>query len=299
MIQVHKKDIGGLKTQQDFVNVWSNEEINGYIVCDGHGSKGHDVAEFVVNLFSIFMSRHSQMIKLDPIQYLNIFFNEAETKLRLFLQRRHYNFDIDFAGGTTCTIILIIENKIYCANVGDSEAWLFSSESICLTEDHSAGNMNEIKRMMFFPEPVQLTMPDQRTSAIQITSDGFKLKESSPKNARGDLAYYVRQADNCLSMTRSLGDYLFKDHGVIAVPSIKVYEKPSNGCVIMASDGLWDCVTIQELRDLILESNTERMNWIRENTELHGDILLQNFLIRASFLFNQNNDNISFILVYF
>lgn len=52
------------------------------------------------------------------------------------------------AGATSC-VVLLTENKIICANAGDSRAVLCKgSEAIALSEDHKPANKAEKKRIV-------------------------------------------------------------------------------------------------------------------------------------------------------
>lgn len=43
-----------------------------------------------------------------------------------------------------------------------------------------------------------------------------------------------------LAMSRSIGDLVAKQVGVIAEPEILRYKIPNNGFILIGSDGLWD-----------------------------------------------------------
>ena len=51
--------------------------------------------------------------------------------------------------GTTCCVVLITKENIYCANSGDSRAILVKKGTIVveLSEDHKPDNTNEEKRI--------------------------------------------------------------------------------------------------------------------------------------------------------
>ena len=54
-----------------------------------------------------------------------------------------------------------------------------------------------------------------------------------------------------LSVTRSLGDKDVKDYGVCAVPSVNAIEiKDNHKYIVLASDGIWDVVSTEVLREL-------------------------------------------------
>ena len=79
--------------------------------------------------------------------------NEVKDALnKSFHQTSHslsHNSGIDlYFSGSTCVSILIVGNKIFCANVGDSRAVLAREvngnlEAIALNRDHKATEMDE------------------------------------------------------------------------------------------------------------------------------------------------------------
>ncbi|CAE7368534.1 unnamed protein product, partial [Symbiodinium sp. CCMP2456] len=59
-----------------------------------------------------------------------------------------------------------------------------------------------------------------------------------------------------IAISRSLGDLIFKDSGVIAVPEIVEWQvkKPSDAYVLVCSDGVWEFLNAMDLRGLTLEA---------------------------------------------
>lgn len=99
-------------------------------MADGHGVHGKDVSEFVRNklassvekeIKSIFDQAKTQQRVVDS--------NEVKDALAKSFEgtsKGLYNdsgIDIYFSG-STCVSVLIVGNKIFCANVGDSRAVL-------------------------------------------------------------------------------------------------------------------------------------------------------------------------------
>lgn len=55
-----------------------------------------------------------------------------------------------------------------------------------------------------------------------------------------------------LAMSRSLGDYIAHQFGVIADPEISEYEiKPEDRYFVLASDGVWEFLSNQEVADIL------------------------------------------------
>jgi hypothetical protein len=68
-------------------------------------------------------------------------------------------------------------------------------------------------------------------------------------------AYVTHRSDtNTLAMTRSLGDFQLKQHGVIATPGVQCVPAPAPGttrAVVAASDGVWDALHYEQVRELV------------------------------------------------
>jgi serine/threonine protein phosphatase PrpC len=59
-----------------------------------------------------------------------------------------------------------------------------------------------------------------------------------------------------LAMTRSVGDFLYKDKGVICDPIIKHIPFPETSfSLIVATDGLWDCWKEEEIHLLVQDDS--------------------------------------------
>ena len=122
-------------------------------------------------------------------------------------------FDSEYIG-TTATIILIKDNKIYCANVGDSKAYIIYEKTYKqISSDHKC------------------TIEDERNRVIE---EGGKIHKN---RVMGQLI-----------LTRTLGDLYVKQYGVINTPDISVNEISDKiNYVILASDGVWDVVDLETL----------------------------------------------------
>ena len=171
-------------------------------IFDGHG--GNDVVKFVKD-------RLPQLIKnnlndLCPVELaLKNSFEKVDQELRFF--------DSEYIG-TTATIVLFKDNKIYCANVGDSKAYIIYEKTYKqITSDHKC------------------TVEDE---ALRIKKMGGKI---SKNRVMGQLI-----------LTRTLGDLYVKQFGVINTPDITVTDIGTGiKYVVLASDGVWDVIDLDTL----------------------------------------------------
>ena len=129
----------------------------------------------------------------------------------------------NIAMGTGCTsvVCLVTNDMIYCANAGDSRAVLSrSSKAIELSEDHKPDNPGE---------------EDRIKKAGGFVEEGRVKGVLSLSRALGDLEY---------KQNKKLGD---EDQMITCVPELKKEKRSeADDFLIIACDGIWDCLTSQE-----------------------------------------------------
>lgn len=150
----HFTDIGGGRENQDDMLIWQSPDkrINLFVILDGHGREvGKIAAESAKTALSeYFTNFHTNLIS-SPLQFFADAFDHTHLaikqafKTRLLSQRfKVIEDDEGFLlkkmpsslawscvhGGTTCSIIGMIDNKIYTANVGDSTGIICSKYPI-------------------------------------------------------------------------------------------------------------------------------------------------------------------------
>jgi len=132
----------------------------------------------------------------------------------------------DFRSGSTVVLVYIQEETLFIANLGDSEALLGSK--IPNTNKYTYTVLSRKHK------------PDDEDENIRLLSMG---------------AIVVKGRVFGLAVSRSLGDYTYKKpearHDYVAnEPYMHSYElQPNDDFIILACDGLWDCVTYQEAID--------------------------------------------------
>jgi len=151
--------------------------------------------------------------------------------------------------GTTVTAVLIVENVLYVANLGDSDVVLCSKgEAIVLTESHVPSNPSERNR-------VEL-------------AGGSIVSDKKGTERLGHPTWNPNFVN--IGVTRAIGDLYFKSEefvgnkksGLIALPSINERNLiDDDEFMIIASDGFWDVVSPKEAIDYVnsrihLDSNS-------------------------------------------
>lgn len=131
--------------------------------------------------------------------------------------------------GCTACIALLTPTELYVANVGDSRAVLSQAgKAINLSEDHKTTLEKEQQRI--------------------INAGGFIAEE---------------RVNGILNMSRCLGDLELKQNSKLkqdeqilsAVPDVTVKKlTPGIDFLIIACDGIWDCMTSQQAIDYVKEA---------------------------------------------
>ena len=188
---------------------------------------------------------------------------------------QHNNIFIANQMGTTANILMIINNSLYLANCGDSLSVMFKNgEAIKLNREHKTSLQSEKERII--------------KSGNVITNKRIAGK---------------------LNLTRAIGDLEFKknynlkyyEQSVISYPEITFIDNIYDiDFIIMACDGLWDCVDPQKLCENIYQ---KLLNFKKNNiTDFNlSDIIGHIF---DTILSKSNNtpigtDNMSCIIILF
>uniref|UniRef100_A0A7N0UHJ3 protein-serine/threonine phosphatase n=1 Tax=Kalanchoe fedtschenkoi TaxID=63787 RepID=A0A7N0UHJ3_KALFE len=219
-------------------------------VFDGHGQWGHFVAKKVRDSMPPSLLFHWQ----DTLASTSIDSEAApdsNSKLHKFnvwkqsfiktcnavdhelaMQRK---FD-SFYSGTTALSIVRQGDMLIVANVGDSRAVL-ASES----ED---GSLAAIQLTVDFKPNI----PQEAERISQCNGRVFCL-EDEPGVYR---VWLPHEESPGLAMSRALGDYCVKDHGLISEPEVTQWPiSARDQFVILATDGVWDVISNQEAVEIV------------------------------------------------
>ena len=190
----------------------NNHIISLFAIYDGHGGK--IVSEYLYNNFDKILQSNIEKNNFIIEKSLNDSFKEVNENLEKIPNTK--------ITGSTATVILIDNNILYCANVGDSQCYYISKDKITkLTDLHNCNNKDEVERV---------------------------------KKNKGMI--FGNRVFGSLSLTRSIGDLDFKVYGVTAIPKIvkEVLSDFYSKYIILGSDGVWDVINENDLIDI--EKNT-------------------------------------------
>ena len=243
-----KNEYGLKKTNQDTYLIERN--INGILnfnifgVLDGHGENGHFASQFVSRYILHRIKTHPSLKKEDePKQiYHKLKENGYEIIANIFvdadvqIQKEKFNVD---RSGTTCVIVIQLEEHIICANTGDSRA------IIVFDENHDDNLVNsKIYPLSYDCKP---ELPNELARIIAY--GGCVERAYDVENAEcGPFRVWAKDKDYPgLAMSRSIGDMDAKKIGVIPNPQIVEYTiDHSSKYLILASDGIWEFIDSED-----------------------------------------------------
>jgi protein phosphatase 1G len=169
--------------------------------------------------------------------------------------------------GTTAVVVSIYGGYAVVANVGDSMAVLYDeSKAIILNTEHKSSIEGEKER---------------------ILNSGFQIHNG--------------RIDGKLNLTRAIGDLQFKDkrlrpyeQAVTAYPEILTYElTPTSEFLVIACDGIWDCVEPQKFCEFISEELKKQI----KISDIIGSI--QDMVLSKTINSPIGTDNMTCIVVQF
>ncbi|XP_073006895.1 protein phosphatase 2C 53-like isoform X1 [Typha latifolia] len=172
--------------------------------------------------------------------------------------------------GSTAVVVVVSGCQIIAANCGDSRAVLCrGNQTIQLTVDH------------------KFLQPDREDELARIESAGGRVMNWKGPRVLGVLA-----------MSRSIGDRYMRPW-IIPVPEVTFLSRNEDDeCLIVASDGLWDVISNEEIGDLACRLlRRHRRNGLVEDVLLPAPAqAVADHLVRIAYRKN-SSDNISVIVV--
>ena len=252
-----KDKFGKPKINQDLplivVSVGDIKGFNIFGILDGHGTHGHFIAQFCKNFLINKILQFTQECKsqniyspegiynklsLSNFQYIKDWFKDTDDELSL-----QNNFDYNYSG-TTCNLVIQLNDKLICANVGDSRAILIFDDNAnnnynqgiyLLSEDHVPESPQEYQRIINSGGMVD-KFTDQNGNKI----GPFRVYKNT------DMPTYIG-----LAVSRALGDMKAKECGVSSQPQIKEYRiNHRTKFLVVGSDGIWKYLSNEDVRNL-------------------------------------------------
>ena len=195
-----------------FLNI-EKHNLSLFCIFDGHG--GDFVSKYLKENFA------SNLHKNIKINYSLNFRNILKTSIESIDKDLEKLKEAENCGSTG-TIVVLDNNSVYCANVGDSKCFYINKKNNAfqLTEDHNCSNQKE--------------------------------KEELKKKG---IIIFQNRVFGSLSLTRTFGDTQLKKDGIECNPYIKkiFLDRDDVKYIIIASDGIWDAVNKEKLMEIYKE----------------------------------------------
>ncbi|XP_071698008.1 probable protein phosphatase 2C 35 isoform X2 [Rutidosis leptorrhynchoides] len=237
-------------------SIQGNPNVHFFGVFDGHGHTGKQCSNFVNNRLVELLTSDDKLLE-DPITSYNNAFATTNNEL-------HDNPDIDDSmSGTTAITVLVIGDKLYVANVGDSRAVISVKEgddhrhivAQDLSRDQTPFRNDECERVKECG--ARVLSVDQvegvKDPSVQTWGDE-ETAGSDPPRLWMQNGMYPGTA-----FTRSVGDSIAEKIGVVAVPEVSVVQlTDKNPFFVLASDGVFEFLSSQAVVDMI-HGSSERM----------------------------------------
>jgi len=231
-------------------------EVDGcpwFLVLDGHGPNGHACAQFCLEE----LPRSFEEAQGSTVEERLV---EASVKTNRAL---HKSKTESRDSGTTAVSLLVKDGTLYCSNVGDSRCVLGHREgntikAIALSKDQTLYRQDERQRIeasggrVLSIGQIEGSVPMDHVwecdLGSEIDSDG-----DPPRLWRKD-AFEPGTA-----FSRSLGDFTAQELGCSATPEVQKHViDASDVCCVLATDGVWEFLTSQEVIDICVSCKTPK-----------------------------------------
>lgn len=240
-------------TQEDVIIIQRNYKATKgysiYAVFDGH--RGSEASEVAAILFARFFDSFKKKSK------------NIRTALKQSLSKLHkvISKDLLLDSGSTVAVAVVIDNNVYCANLGDARITLARKNGLALrlTHDHKGSDMRERKRI--------------RNLGGYVSEKGRVMGDVAVARAIGDSIYAPYVSTDPFDSSEQEKDDPFL-----------LYQ---GDFLIIACDGLWD-----EVSDL------EAASFVQRYLQNGGERVTAAAALRDYAFCLGSRDNISVILVF-
>ena len=212
-------------------------------VCDGHGQDGQIISNIVSNKLPNYITSLSNEEIISNFKKINSeIYSDSDINSNM--------------SGTTVVALIITPDKLISINLGDSRLSLFKYD--------------EKNKKYFYKNLSREHKPFELDESERILSQGGRLQkcydEKLNKYYGPQRVWLKNEAQPGLAMTRSLGDKMAHNIGVIDEPEIKKFFFEGNEkFIIIANDGLWEFISGEECINLVKNFYEEKKD-VKEAT---------------------------------
>jgi serine/threonine protein phosphatase PrpC len=288
--QIKKPNSSKLKT-------WP--KISYFGIFDGHGGEG--CSEYLKENFLQCLVKNPNF-PIDIKKCLIETFSEIEEK---FFKEKCSSTEKYDGSGSCALTVLIFDNKLYIANLGDSRAILSlngGNKVKQLTIDHKPDNPKEFERAMKNKSKIYV---DDSDEPVRDVSKLVFIKDKSEfeKHKKRKEIIIFREYPSYLAVMRTIGDVKVKkkEFGgkpgtIINTPEIFLYDLTSaDDFLVLGCDGIYDDLSNQEVVNAawyIYKNKSKEKNYdINELTQDACDMIMKYAMEKKT------SDNLSCIII--
>ncbi|XP_073223698.1 uncharacterized protein [Cicer arietinum] len=170
--------------------------------------------------------------------------------------------------GSTATIVLVADDKILVANIGDSKAFL-CSQNFQSPKEAKASLLKLYRQKehdgsvsVWDREKYRLASSHGLThfAVKELTSDHHPDREDERARveaAGGQVINWggLPRVNGQLAITRAIGDVFYKSYGVISAPEVTDWQSltANDSYLVAASDGVFEKLSVQDVCDMLWE----------------------------------------------
>lgn len=232
-------------------------------VYDGHGRFGKEVVKVCRRFVIAHFRSHAEEWKRDAQRYVFDLTKACDREL----VKRGSLLDVRLSGSTQ-VLTLVYQGKLYTASVGDSRSIIATSKSFAAPQQPERGEDKAVLEQVKTRRTVSV---DRLLKALQLSQDQ-KPEDPEEQERIVSMGGLVRRLMDefgndvgpwrvwkkftngpGLAMSRSLGDTLGKEVGVISDPLVTAHQiqVADDFFVVGATDGVWDVMENQEVADFV------------------------------------------------
>lgn len=256
------------KECQDGLLVVAKDNIVLTAVFDGHGTDGLKIVEAVKNQIKSYFLLNTKSFFAAAQDAIDHIITECDKNIRS-------DSAIDASVSGCTAILLIITDVIHIGSVGDSKSVLamIGSNPDYIPSKRSVDPGRSIVPLKLAVEQ----RPNLREELDRIKKAGGKVQQLTNDQGVKIGPYRVWKKFGTLpglAMSRSIGDSIGKEIGVISTPicSSYMFDKNSDLFIVLASDGIWDVMDSQEVINFVEKFRKICLN-TSENTNFPVKVL--------------------------
>ena len=280
-------------------------KISYFAVFDGHG--GEECAEFLKNNYLNYLVENPNFpfdIKLSMIETFQKI-EEAFFKLHC----KEDNLEESDKSGSCALVLIIFDNKLYIANIGDSRAIMSvngGTKVRQLTADQKPDNLKEFERAIKNGSKIYLDDnddPDRDESKLEFITDKEELEKKKEEKQKSTEEKIFRVFPSDLAVMRTIGDIKAKkkEFGgnpgtIINTPEVFIFDiNNSDDFLVLGCDGIFDDLSNEEIINAAWIVFKNRAN--EKNFDIHELSQEACDMVMKSALEKQTTDNLSCIII--